>query len=227
MDGAAEQFFLWKRVTKMVNDLSQKSSTTRTNFGLFFCYTTKSHIFQCCTEKFGKTKPRLHIKLKTETWKKKLITGMKLISLIVLCCCAYTALATYGLDLSYFQGAVSVETFQCLASSGYEFAILEGTAGSSGSVNPYLGGILNSAKSAGIRYVDVYVFLDFERGDPRGQIQEVVSAIRNSGAPFDGMIWHDVGLFFTIFVKVFSFYLFLLLEGFLLRFLCFLFIQLL
>lgn len=101
-------------------------------------------------------------------------------------------MATFGLDLSYFQGAVSVGTFQCLAASGYEFAILEGTAGNSGVVNPFLGGILNSAKSAGIRYVDVYVFLNFNRGDPRGQIQEVVNAIRNSGAPFDGMIWHDV-----------------------------------
>lgn len=125
---------------------------------------------------------------------KKMYTKL-IITFLLLCCCVYSTFATYGLDLSYFQGDVSVGTFQCLAASGYEFAILEGTAGNSGVVNPHLGSILNSAKSAGIRYVDVYVFLDFERGDPRGQIQEVVTAIRNSGAPFDGMIWHDVGLF--------------------------------
>lgn len=122
---------------------------------------------------------------------------MKIIIAFVLICVAllahlYSVEATYGFDLSYFQGAVSVNAFQCLKNSGYNFGILEGTAGNSGSVNPHLGTILHNAHAAGIPYVDVYVFLNFHKGNPKGQVQEVINIIKSSGVNFNGMIWHDI-----------------------------------
>lgn len=42
-----------------------------------------------------------------------------------------------GFDLSYFQGDVSESVFSCLLNDGYDFGIIEATAGSEYELNPY------------------------------------------------------------------------------------------
>lgn len=76
-------------------------------------------------------------------------------------------------------------------SQGNSIAIVQGTRGSSGSVNPYVVDLLRGAHAAGIPFVDVYVFLNFKRGEPAVQMREVLDFIQASGQRF-GMLWHDI-----------------------------------
>lgn len=56
---------------------------------------------------------------------------------VFLCSTITTVEAVRGLDLSVFQGEVSVSAWRCLRQSGYEFAIVQAYL-SKGVVNPYV-----------------------------------------------------------------------------------------
>ena len=78
-----------------------------------------------------------------------------LISSILLACGSSNVVeATRGVDLSYFQGNVSVASMTCLKEQGNEFIIIQATAGSSGRVNPYVVSDIIAARKAGFKYVD-------------------------------------------------------------------------
>lgn len=96
---------------------------------------------------------------------------------LLICSCQ----ATLGVDLIFFQGNVSVGTWQCLAQQGYQFAIVQATAGSSGRVNPYIADVLRNVRNAGIQFADIYVFLHYPN-DAAGQIADVVNNIASQGA---------------------------------------------
>eukprot|EP01094_Clydonella_sp_ATCC50884_P005210 TRINITY_DN14179_c0_g1_i1.p2 TRINITY_DN14179_c0_g1~~TRINITY_DN14179_c0_g1_i1.p2 ORF type:complete len:233 (-),score=78.97 TRINITY_DN14179_c0_g1_i1:104-775(-) len=100
------------------------------------------------------------------------------------------SLATSGFDLSYFQGQVSQSDFSCLKSNGYEFGIIQATAGTGG-FNPYLGAVMKNAHAAGISNVDVYVFPDTKQ-DPSSSMTTLYNQMKSAGALSKNMIWFDI-----------------------------------
>ena len=104
-------------------------------------------------------------------------------------CLTAGALAIDGFDLSVFQGDVSQSAYDCLKHSGYDFAIIQAMT-SQGTVNPYAANDLIRAEKAGIKYRDIYIFLNFHK-DPKAQTREAIQAMRNHGAKF-GQVWFDI-----------------------------------
>lgn len=93
------------------------------------------------------------------------------------------SLATLGVDVSDY-----VDTFSCLRSAGYEFAIIRGYQ-SLGRVDPNAVKNIANAHSAGFKYVDVYAFPCVSCGGPSNQANALVSAL---GSASYGTIWLDV-----------------------------------
>merc|ERR1711988_363503 len=84
-------------------------------------------------------------------------TLLPLTALTLLCLLLQGSLATDGLDISIYQGAVSGSTWSCLHSSGFDFAIVQVYDG--GSANKDCVGNVEAATSAGFAHVDIYAFL--------------------------------------------------------------------
>lgn len=76
-------------------------------------------------------------------------------------------------------GAVSVSSYQCLLSNGYDFGIIQAQT-SNGAYNPYVDGNVRNARAAGIANVDVYVFPDINQ-DPVQQSKNTVGRLIAAG----------------------------------------------
>ncbi|CAL6112159.1 Glycosyl_hydrolase family 25 protein [Hexamita inflata] len=97
-------------------------------------------------------------------------------------------LTTRGFDVSYYQGAVSQDTFNCLYNNGYRFAIIQAQIGSTfnnNAISDYW-----RAKQAGIEYVDFYIFPTTAK-DARGQVRDTINRLISEGV-MAGMVWLDV-----------------------------------
>ena len=116
------------------------------------------------------------------------VPSMLCVALLALCLVS-SAHAFSGFDLSVFQGDVPQSAYNCLKSSGYDFAIIQAMT-SAGTVNPYAANDLKRAAAAGIEYRDMYIFLNF-RKDPAAQTREAIQNLRDNGAAF-GQVWFDI-----------------------------------
>jgi GH25 family lysozyme M1 (1,4-beta-N-acetylmuramidase) len=96
---------------------------------------------------------------------------------------AVPVLSTLGVDVSALTN-----TFSCLKSSGYSFAIVRGYR-SSGSVDPNVVTNIRNARAAGIPYVDVYLFPCVPCANPASQATALVNAIKGENY---GTIWVDI-----------------------------------
>jgi len=94
-------------------------------------------------------------------------------------------LAFSGVDVSSY-----VDTWNCLKSSGYDFAIIRGYQ-SFGAVDPNAAQTIANAKAAGIAYVDTYFFPCVQCGNPAGQADAFWSAL---GGTF-GTVWLDIEVY--------------------------------
>jgi len=96
-----------------------------------------------------------------------------------------------GIDVS---SAVSKDAFECLKQPGgqgpIEFVIAR-VYRSTGSVDPVGAGTISAARSAGIKYVDGYIFPCFPCGDGASQVKTTKESLDAAGAEF-GMLWYDI-----------------------------------
>lgn len=107
---------------------------------------------------------------------------MQRLAIFALLCAV--ALATRGVDYSTrLSSAIS-----CLVSNGYTFAIPRGYC-SYGGVDSNVVANLKSAWDGGMHNVDVYMFPCVPCGNPKTQVDQLISAL--SGSRY-GMIWVDV-----------------------------------
>ena len=90
-----------------------------------------------------------------------------------------------GVDVSSY-----VDTWSCLKSNGYEFAIVRGYQ-SFGAVDPNASKTIANAKAAGIEYVDTYFFPCVPCGNPASQADSFWSAL---GGQF-GTVWLDIEVY--------------------------------
>jgi len=115
------------------------------------------------------------------------------LSLLLHCFVLQQTLATDGLDISIYQGAVSGNTWSCLKNSGYDFAIVQVYDG--GSANSNCVGNVEAAWGAGFAHVDIYAFLcpNCMSGSGAQQASTVVNYINSEGLSGKfGMIWMDI-----------------------------------
>lgn len=113
-----------------------------------------------------------------------------LLALLVVSAACLSADATLGFDLSYFQGQVSQSSFDCLADSGYEFGIIQATAGTGG-YNPYVASDISRGKSAGICCLDVYIFPDTSQS-ASSSMTTLINNLLDDGALTNNMVWMDI-----------------------------------
>ncbi|KAJ5073150.1 lysozyme protein [Anaeramoeba ignava] len=116
---------------------------------------------------------------------------MKILQIIFSLVLASYVFATYGLDMSIYQGDPALSDFQCLKKDGYDFAILQAQT-SNGGYNPYVKSQFEKCHQAEINYVDVYIFPDVSK-DAASQIHTTVSkAIGDGVLTGKNMIWLDI-----------------------------------
>ncbi|CAL6024979.1 Glycosyl_hydrolase family 25 protein [Hexamita inflata] len=99
------------------------------------------------------------------------------------------ALNTKGFDLSYYQGAVSQATMNCLYANGYRFGVIEaqiGTTFNNNAIADY-----QRAKAAGIKNIDFYIFPTTQQ-DARSQVRNTIQKLQNAGVLSGNMVWLDV-----------------------------------
>mmetsp|Transcript_2813 Transcript_2813/g.6055 ORF Transcript_2813/g.6055 Transcript_2813/m.6055 type:complete len:250 (+) Transcript_2813:100-849(+) len=103
--------------------------------------------------------------------------------------CTAPTVATVGVDVSQ---AVSESVWECLETPGgqgaIEFAIPR-VYKSGGSVDTTGVASIGTALSAGIKYVDGYVFPCVSCGNAAGQVSAAAAAVKGSGY---GMLWYDI-----------------------------------
>lgn len=109
---------------------------------------------------------------------------MNLEKLLLVCSLLFSALCTTGVDVSQLY---STSTYSCMKSQGTSFVIVRGYK-SSGTVDSYAVANLKNARSAGIKYVDVYMF-PCRGKNATTQVNQMMAAINGS---FYGMVWLDV-----------------------------------
>ena len=100
------------------------------------------------------------------------------------------ALATYGIDVSHFEGDISVSQFQCTYDNGYTFLIIQ-AQNSNGSISDSLITQYWNARSAGYKYIDFYLFPDADK-DPEDQVTRTIEYLKSNGLQGDAMLWIDV-----------------------------------
>lgn len=88
--------------------------------------------------------------------------------------------------MSYFQGDVSQSSYDCLADSGFEFAVIQATAGTGG-YNPYVASDVSRALEAGVGNVDVYIFPDTNE-DPSSSMQDIMNQLLDDGVMTNNMV---------------------------------------
>lgn len=98
-----------------------------------------------------------------------------------------TVSGVYGLD---FFAASSTATLTCFKNKGHTFLIPRGYR-SIGALDPNVVSNIKNAWAVGFKYVDAYIFPCYKCGNGAGQVQTLVSKLRNEGAKF-GMIWLDI-----------------------------------
>ncbi|EAL69983.1 glycoside hydrolase family 25 protein [Dictyostelium discoideum AX4] len=95
--------------------------------------------------------------------------------------------AISGVDIS---SASTIESFTCLKSAGYDFAIIRAYE-SLGQVDPNGPHSVYNARDAGIEYVDVYMFPCPTCGNGAGQAETMVNYLKGYNANY-GMVWLDI-----------------------------------
>ena len=105
-------------------------------------------------------------------------------SLILAGLCVSSAIATIGVDISQ---AFSTSTYSCMKSNGVSFVIPRAWCSYGGFDSNAVTNI-NNARSAGIPYVDVYMFPC--RG--KSASDQVSSLVSSLGSANYGQIWIDV-----------------------------------
>jgi len=108
---------------------------------------------------------------------------MKAGACIVFALCVSAAFAVKGVDVSQYT-----DVFSCIHGKGYEFAIIRGYQ-SGGRVDPNVVSNIRNARSAGFKYVDVYLFPCVPCNNPSTQAQDLVNAIRGHNY---GTVWVDI-----------------------------------
>ena len=78
------------------------------------------------------------------------------ILLVLVSYCFQPSQATYGLDISYYDGELSDSDWDCLHQSGFDFAVVEVQDGVH--TNPYAGTNVQRARQSGFSDVDIYAF---------------------------------------------------------------------
>eukprot|EP00050_Salpingoeca_kvevrii_P010128 m.6746 g.6746 ORF g.6746 m.6746 type:complete len:310 (+) comp2649_c0_seq2:251-1180(+) len=121
-------------------------------------------------------------------------TGMRALLLLLTAFVGVVG-ATRGVDVS---SAVYVDPWKCLKSNGYSFAIIRcyESIGKPDSNCPHT---IYNAWNGGMEHVDVYMFPDPGRGDPAGQVNEMLNYLAqfnihpNRAPPATyGMVWLDI-----------------------------------
>eukprot|EP00048_Salpingoeca_helianthica_P014577 m.222402 g.222402 ORF g.222402 m.222402 type:complete len:237 (-) comp16021_c0_seq1:138-848(-) len=117
---------------------------------------------------------------------------MAVLVLLSLVCAAF---ATKGVDLSQ---ATSQDSFSCLHSNGYNFAIVR-CYESVGQPDPNCAQSVINAWNGGMAHVDIYMFPDPTAGNPAGQVDSLVSYLDSHGIHIRttppqtyGMLWLDI-----------------------------------
>merc|ERR1711879_1478 len=121
------------------------------------------------------------------------VVDMKVVAaLCVLLVCAFVPRteATLGFDLSYFQGDVSESDFSCLKSNGYDFGIIEATAGSEYGLNPHIASVVANAEKY-FPNVDVYIFPDTSHS-ASDEMTSYINALKSDGVLKKNMVWMDI-----------------------------------
>jgi len=120
---------------------------------------------------------------------------MKLLLLFALLSVVFAEL---GFDINQGECAsFTVSDFSCLKKNGHTFSIIQAWAGGVGE-NPNLVRCINNAKSAGLTYVDLYVYLCPECGStnnpPTNFASTLSKTLKSSNVPFPRYVWLDVEL---------------------------------
>lgn len=113
---------------------------------------------------------------------------MKASCLVILLLGLSAVSATSGTDVS---SAVSSSAYTCLKNNGYVFTIIRGYQ-SFGQVDPNVVQNIKNARAGGQADVDVYLFPCVSCGNPAGQAQTLVNAIKGQNY---GMIWIDIEVY--------------------------------
>eukprot|EP01085_Mycamoeba_gemmipara_P003983 Mycagemm_TRINITY_DN10275_c0_g1::TRINITY_DN10275_c0_g1_i3::g.3983::m.3983 type:complete len:253 gc:universal TRINITY_DN10275_c0_g1_i3:36-794(+) len=106
---------------------------------------------------------------------------------------AAAASATLGVDFSKeICESIGLSQFQCLASHGYSFAVIEAWQ-AGGGLTTNIASNVRAAFAGGLAHCDVYIFLCPGAGGTNSNPAAVVQAVMSdlSGVPY-GMIWFDV-----------------------------------
>ncbi|GIQ86888.1 hypothetical protein KIPB_008819 [Kipferlia bialata] len=109
---------------------------------------------------------------------------------VCLCVIGVSARATHGFEISYYQGHVTQDTFDCLNDEGMKFGLFQAQR-FNGKYNPYLKDDIARSKASGIKTNDVYIMPDTTQ-DPRDQIAATIETMKSEGVLDDNMIWIDV-----------------------------------
>jgi len=110
-----------------------------------------------------------------------------LLGLVVVIGCVFIGEATVGVDISQSS---TISAFQCLASSGYTFAIIRcyestGQPDTNGPHSVY------NAWDGGMSHVDVYIFPCPTCGDGAGQATAAIQYLQSYNAKW-GTVWLDI-----------------------------------
>eukprot|EP00762_Andalucia_godoyi_P003068 ANDGO_01139.mRNA.1 putative GH family 25 lysozyme 2 len=101
--------------------------------------------------------------------------------------------ASVGIDMSQeICATMTIDTWRCLQSEGYSFAIIEGFQGGN-HVNQHLAQCVSDARSAGFAYVDTYIWSAPNCGSGSGSADanELMDYINANGVDV-GTVWIDI-----------------------------------
>eukprot|EP00766_Chilomastix_caulleryi_P006132 gnl/Chilomastix_caulleri/806.p1 GENE.gnl/Chilomastix_caulleri/806~~gnl/Chilomastix_caulleri/806.p1 ORF type:complete len:195 (+),score=27.70 gnl/Chilomastix_caulleri/806:41-625(+) len=118
--------------------------------------------------------------------------------MLVLVALIALSLATNGLDVSHYEGNISVSQFSCLYDSGYVFLIIQ-AQNSNGSISNSALTQYNNAVAAGYKNIDFYIFPDVDK-DPVEQVRNTINFLKSNNLQKGNMLWIDVentDLFFS------------------------------
>jgi GH25 family lysozyme M1 (1,4-beta-N-acetylmuramidase) len=98
-----------------------------------------------------------------------------------------SAFATFGVDFSVYQGALSASTFSCFVNNGVRFTSIQ-LWEQPGVINPYFKENHAAAIAAGIPYNDAYAFVC-----DNFSAEEICSGVANNlPSGFNGQVWLDI-----------------------------------
>ena len=97
------------------------------------------------------------------------------------------SLCTFGID---FENNLGVSEFACLKTNNIDLLVIRGYR-SFGALDPYVNSNIKNARAAGYKSIDVYMFPCVKCGNPKGQVDTMISGITE----LYNMIWVDIEIF--------------------------------